>query len=95
MITRKKVHGTQTVVPERELNVDTVYLRTNIHQIEDERGHKLWEYDEKQLNFDEYFKLTVPQNEDNLAASVVELSLLFSEYKQETDAKIAALEGGN
>lgn len=90
MIIHKNVHGTQKVVLERELNVDTVYLRTNIHQIEDERGHKMWEYDEKQMSFDEYFKLTVPQNEDNLAASVVELSLLLAE----TNARVAALEGG-
>lgn len=90
MIIHKNVRGTQKVVLERELNVDTVYLRTNIHQIEDERGHKMWEYDEKQMSFDEYFKLTVPQNEDNLAASVVELSLLLAE----TNARVAALEGG-
>lgn len=90
MIIRKNVRGTQKVVLERELNVDTVYLRTNIHQIEDERGHKMWEYDEKQMSFNEYFKLTVPQNEDNLAASIVELSLLLAE----TNSRVAALEGG-
>lgn len=90
MIIHKNVRGTQKEVLERELNVDTVYLRTNIHQIEDERGRKMWEYDEKQMSFNEYFKLTVPQNEDNLAASVVELSLLLAE----TNARIAALEGG-
>ena len=90
MIVRKNVRGTQKVVLERELNVDTVYLRTNIHQIEDERGHKMWEYDEKQMSFNEYFKLTVPQNEDNLAASIVELSLLLAE----TNSRVTALEGG-
>lgn len=90
MIIRKNVRGTQKVVLERELNVDTVYLRTNIHQIEDERGHKMWEYDEKQMSFNEYFKLTVPQNEDNLAASIVELSLLLAE----TNSRVTALEGG-
>lgn len=90
MIIRKNVRGTQKTIPERELSVDTVYLRTNIHQIENERGHKMWEYNEKQMSFEEYFKLTVPQNEDNLAASVVELSLLLAE----TNARVAALEGG-
>lgn len=93
MIIRKGVHGTQVTVPERELNIDTVYLRSNIHQIEDKQGRKIWEYDEKQMSFMEYFKATVPKSEDNLNAAIVELSLLLAAYKQETDAKIALLGG--
>ena len=90
MTTRKNVRGSQKAVLERELNKDTVYLRSNIHQIEDKHGHKLWEYDVIEMSYEEYFKLTVPQTEDTLTAAVVELSLLLAEI----DAKVAALEGG-
>ena len=66
MITRKNVHGTQKVVLERELNKDTVYLRSNIHQIEDKQGHKFWEYDVVEMSYEEYYKLMVPTLEDKL-----------------------------
>lgn len=66
MTTRKNVRGSQKVVLERELNKDTVYLRSNIHQIEDERGHKFWEYDVQEMSYEEYYKLMVPTLEDKL-----------------------------
>lgn len=94
MISHKKVRGTQKNILERELNVDTVYLRSNIHQIEDKYGHKIWEYDEQQMNFEEYFKLVVPKNEDTLNAAIIELSSLLANYKEEIDREIAILKEG-
>ena len=35
MVEYKKVHGTQTTVPEIEVNVDTVYVRSNIERIKE------------------------------------------------------------
>ena len=66
MITRKNVRGSQKAVLERELNKDTVYLRSNIHQIEDKQGHKMWEYDVVEMSYEEYYKLMVPTLEDKL-----------------------------
>ena len=66
MIIRKNVHGTQKTVLPRELNVDTVYLRSNIHQIEDRRGYKMWEYDVQEMSYEEYYKLIVPTLENKL-----------------------------
>ena len=66
MTTRKNVRGSQKTVLERELNKDTVYLRSNIHQIEDKQGHKFWEYDVQEMSYEEYYKLMVPTLEDKL-----------------------------
>ena len=48
-----KVRGSMQEVPEIEVNVDTVYLRTNIIRIETE-DFTGWEYDETQYTKDEY-----------------------------------------
>ena len=48
-----KVRGSMKEVPEIEVNVDTVYLRTNITRIETE-DFTGWEYDETQYTKDEY-----------------------------------------
>lgn len=97
MVVRKNVHGTQLSVPEREVNVDTVYLRTNIHQIDTEKG-KVWEYDEQQMTIAEYLKITVPKNEDTFDAAIAELTILFVEYQQKMEEELAQLrtviEGG-
>ena len=91
MIIRKNVHGTQKTVLPRELNVDTVYLRSNIHQIEDKYGHKMWEYDVQEMSLEEYFKMSIPKNEDTANTAIAELCTMFAEYKAKTDAEIAAL----
>lgn len=54
------VRGSQEVVPETEINVDTVYVRSNIHQIENEEGFKEWEYDEIQYPMAEYVGKILP-----------------------------------
>lgn len=48
-----RVRGTMETVPEIEVNVDTVYVRTNIERIEEE-DFVGWEYDEEQYPLREY-----------------------------------------
>lgn len=48
-----KVRGTQTSVLSTEVNVDTVYVRSNITRIETEEFVG-WEYDEEQWDKNEY-----------------------------------------
>ena len=91
MIIIKNVQGTQITVPEIEMNVDTVYLRTNIHQIQNEEGDSLWEYDEQQLTIPEYLKIIVPQNQEISDNAIAELLTLFSSYQQQVDSAIADL----
>lgn len=81
------VQGTQDKVLPLELNVDTVYIRTNITQKINEEGQKYWEYDETQLTFEEYFKQTIPEQEQ----AIGELTTLFSEYQRQIDSAIAEL----
>lgn len=91
MIIIKNVQGTQITVPEIEINVDTVYLRTNIHKIQNEEGDYLWEYDEQQLTIPEYLKIIVPQNQEISDNAIAELLTLFSSYQQQVDSAIADL----
>lgn len=56
----KKVKGTMKVVPEIEVNVDTVYLRSSIKEVK-EKDFNGWEYDEIQYNTREYAELTGEQ----------------------------------
>ncbi len=45
------------VIPFIEVNVDTVYIRTNVEQIEEEGFTGLKEYDEIQMSKDEFIAL--------------------------------------
>ena len=47
------VRGSQTTVPQVEVNVDTVYIRSNIRRIETE-DFTGWEYNEVQYSLREY-----------------------------------------
>lgn len=49
----KGVIGTMETVPTLEVNVTTVYIRSNIKEI-DYRGRKAWQYDEIQYDLREY-----------------------------------------
>lgn len=49
----KNVKGSMPVVPNIEVNVDTVYIRENIKKIETE-DFSGWEYDETQMTLREY-----------------------------------------
>lgn len=58
-----KVRGTQLSTPLAiEVNVDTVYLRSEIQRIETD-GFVGWEYDEAQYNKDEYIASLVERSE--------------------------------
>ena len=71
-----KIRGTMNTVPNIEVNKDTVYIRTNIVQINTE-DFKGFEYDEVQYNVEEYMEnLTTTQDTQSIAMLI---SLLMSE----------------
>lgn len=78
-----RVRGTMKEVPEIEVNVDTVYVRTNIQRIEEE-DFVGWEYDEVQYKKDEFIELISKENkqlkqENELnKQAIAELTLLLS-----------------
>lgn len=51
-----KVRGSQETVPTLEVNIDTVYVRSNIVRIETEEFTG-WEYDEIQYGIREYIEV--------------------------------------
>ena len=51
-----KVRGTMEKVPNVEVNVDTVYIRSNITKVEEE-DFKGWEYDEEQMPLNKYLEM--------------------------------------
>ena len=59
MVGYKLVYGSQLTRPlEKEINVDTVYLRKNIEKVtkQDENGnpYEIWQYLEKQMTLREF-----------------------------------------
>ena len=91
MIIIENVQGTQETVPSLEINVDTVYIRSNIKRKIDSEEHPYWEYDEKQLTIEEYLKEVVPLNQQLTDMAIAELTELFASYQQQTDKAIAEL----
>lgn len=85
------IQGTQPTIPALEINVDTVYIRTNIRDIHTEEMPMLWRYDEIQLTITEYLKQIVPENQDISDTALAELSMAFAEYQSQTDEAIAEL----
>lgn len=76
----KNVQGSQVTVPELEVNVDTVYERTNIQKKskQDELTNTIyeyWQYDEKQYTFKEWLQILSDQG----------ISLIESQKLQDTD----------
>lgn len=49
------VRGTMEIVPEIEVSVDTVYIRTNVVRIEEDEFTG-WEYNEVQIPKDRYIE---------------------------------------
>jgi hypothetical protein len=56
MILLEKVQGSQVTVQKLQVNVDTVYIRSNIKRIESDEFTG-WEYDETQYTLSEYLEL--------------------------------------
>jgi len=59
-----KVRGTQKIVKSVEVNVDTVYVRTNIERIETD-DFVGWEYDEEQYDKDEFIAIIGELEKEN------------------------------
>ena len=83
MVEYKAVQGSQISVPEIEINVDTVYVRTNIQRKSEideytKEIREFWEYDEKQYTFNEYVAL-LSAKVDNLAKENIELRKINEE----------------
>ena len=98
----KNIRGTMKEVPEVEVNVDTVYIRTNIKKVEEE-DLKGWEYDEVQYKKDQFIETLSEKNkeleEDNVGLlmelAINELRLdATEEVVSNLILKIAKLEGG-
>ena len=63
-----KVKGTMEVVPNVEVNRDTVYVRSNIIAMDTE-DFKGWQYDEIQYKKDEYTEFLQTQIDDSKSSS--------------------------
>ena len=62
-----KVRGTMATVISLEVNVDTVYVRSNIIRVDNEQFTG-WEYDEIQYGVKEYITLISEQSDKNTGA---------------------------
>jgi hypothetical protein len=72
----KNIQGTQANIPLIEINTDTVYIRSNVKDIHTEDIPTLWQYDETQMTYDEYYNLVGSHDADIDAVKVVKLDLL-------------------
>ena len=77
MIELKNVRGSQETVPQLEVNIDTVYVRSNITAI-DEDDFKGWQYDEIQYGKNEYIELMGEKNQA-LEGQILESKLAMAE----------------
>jgi hypothetical protein len=82
-----KVRGTMKEVPEIEVNIDTVYIRSNITKIEEE-DFIGWEYDEEQYDKDEFIELISKENDRLKRDNINNMKAMV-----ELHTKILALEG--
>ena len=62
-----KVRGTMATVIPLEINVDTVYVRSNVIRVENEQFIG-WEYDEIQYGVKEYIALISEKSDANTGA---------------------------
>ena len=67
MVEFKGVQGSQESVPEIEVNVDTVYKRTNIERksevdVNSQEKFEFWQYDEVQYTFREWLQVLSDEN---------------------------------
>ena len=72
----QKIRGTQKKVNQVEVNVDTVYVRSNIVRI-DEEDFDGWEYEEEVYSKNNYIE-QLTKNEDSDGIAFL-LSLMMSE----------------
>ncbi|WP_278382332.1 hypothetical protein [Clostridium tyrobutyricum] len=85
-----KIRGTMVTVPNIEVNTDTVYIRSNIIAINEDK-FKGWEYDEVQYEIKEYIgSLTNTGDVGNIAML---LTLIMSEIDA-IKVRLNKLDGG-
>ena len=85
----KKIRGTQEHVPAVEVNIDTVYIRSNIKRIEEE-NFTGWEYDEVQYDKNKYIEQLT--NEEDAGMLALMVSMLMSEIDM-LNFRVSQLEG--
>ena len=85
----KKIRGTQEHVPAVEVNIDTVYIRSNIKRIEEE-DFTGWEYDEVQYDKNKYIEQLT--NEEDAGMLALMVSMLMSEIDM-LNFRVSQLEG--
>lgn len=85
----KKIRGTQEHVPAVEVNIDTVYIRSNIKRIEEE-DFIGWEYDEVQYDKNKYIEQLT--NEEDAGILALMVSMLMSEIDM-LNFRVSQLEG--
>lgn len=86
----QNVKGSQENVPQIEVNIDTVYIRSNIKRIETE-DFIGWEYDEVQYELREYISKLANEEDSSMLALMV--SMLMSEVDM-LKSEIQILKGG-
>jgi hypothetical protein len=80
-----KVRGSAEVIPNVEVNKDTVYIRSNILAV-NEDNFKGWEYDEVQYEIKEYIgSLAVTQDTQAMAMIISDLMAEIDTLKSRLD----------
>ena len=93
----QNVRSTAEYIPSVEVNIDTVYIRSEIKRIE-EIDFSGWEYDEVQHNLRDYIgKITPVESDINITADTVVFALMdiqdMADMLMLTLEKIEELEG--
>ena len=84
----QNIRSTAEYVPSIEVNIDTVYIRSNIERVE-EMEFSGWEYNEIQYTIHEYLERLTNEEDSGMLALMV--SMLMSEVDMLT-ARITQLE---
>lgn len=84
----QNVRSTADYVPSIEVNVDTVYIRSDIKRVE-EMEFSGWEYNEIQYDKNEYIEKLA--NEDDAGMLALIISLLMAEIDM-LNARVSQLE---
>ena len=97
MIEYKNVHSTMTTVPEIEINVDTVYVRSNIKRMKEQDPtsniqYEYWQYDEVQYTYREWFQVLSDEN-NKLKKSQLEQDINIDATQEVVDYLL--LDGGS
>lgn len=85
-----RVRGSMEIVPNIEVNVDTVYVRTNIVRVEED-DFTGWEYDEVQYGVREYIENINALGQVNTDLELATLEL--GQQNTDLELRILALEG--